>query len=241
MQQRNAYSVTKGAGADMRAYSTKRLNLTGQRFGMLTVLRRVENIGRDTAWLCRCDCGSELVVRTSYLRRGTTHSCGCDFREDKLEGTTRLDLTGQRFGKLTALKPLGKSGRAYKWLCRCDCGNECAVAVSNLRNGHTGSCGCEIKPPPVHNVDGTCVELLRSGTVRRNNSSGVTGVTWRKKDSRWAADICFKGKRYFLGLYDRFDDAVQARRNAEAEHFGTFLADYEAGRYDERSAMTEPA
>ena len=213
----------------MRSYSTKRLDLAGQRFGMLTVLRRAENIGRDTAWLCRCDCGSELAVRTGYLRKGMTHSCGCDFRDNKLAGTTRLDLTGQRFGKLTAVKPLGKSGQTYKWLCRCDCGNECAVAVANLRNGHSRSCGCESKLPieSLHYVDGTNVELIRKNTMRANNTSGVVGVE-RFRQDRWRASICFKGERHFLGLYDRFEDAVRVRKEAEEQYFGAFLADYDA-------------
>ena len=208
--------------------STKRLNLAGQRFGKLTVLCRAPNIGRDTAWRCRCDCGNEVVVRTCYLRRGAARTCGCGSDSPKLDGTNRLDLTGRRFGKLTALAPLGKvAGNNYKWLCRCDCGAECAVVVANLRNGHTQSCGCKNQAPKVHYVDGTCVEVIRKNTVRSNNSSGVPGVVWRKKDRRWSADIGFKGKRYYLGLYDRFDDAVKARKEAEAKYFGAFLADYE--------------
>ena len=206
---------------------TKRLDLTCQRFGMLTVLRRTDSIGRDTAWLCRCDCGNEVAVRTCYLRKGTTHSCGCDFREDRLEGSKRLDLTGQRFGKLTAVEPLGKTGDAYKWRCRCDCGGECEVAVANLRNGHTQSCGCTGGTPNITLVDGTCIELIRNNTIRSNNSSGVTGVVWQKRARRWRAEIGFKRKRYFLGLYDSFDDAVKARKNAEAKYFGSFLAEYD--------------
>ena len=58
-------------------HSTKKLDLTGQRFGRLTVLRPAENVGTRTAWLCRCDCGRETVVLTSRLRSGHTRSCGC--------------------------------------------------------------------------------------------------------------------------------------------------------------------
>lgn len=48
------------------------------------------------------------------------------------------DITGKRFGRLTALEYLGGS----KWKCLCDCGNITAVKTSNLNNGHTQSCGC---------------------------------------------------------------------------------------------------
>lgn len=44
--------------------ANKRLDLTGQRYGMLTVLEPAENIGKHTAWRCRCDCGRETVVPT---------------------------------------------------------------------------------------------------------------------------------------------------------------------------------
>ena len=197
---------------------------------------RSENIGRDTAWLCRCDCGAETVARTASLRRDKKRDCGCASGEPKLSGTARLDLTGRRFGKLTAVEPLGQgTGRTYKWRCLCDCGNECAVAVANLRNGHTRSCGCEIRGPNITLVDGTCVELIRNNPLRSNNRSGATGVTWRKKDRRWCAEIGFKGKRYYLGLYDRFEDAVRARKEAEAQYFGSFLAEYDAGRYNEEA------
>ena len=53
------------------------------------------------------------------------------------------DLTGQKFGRLTAIEFRGtnKSGNAL-WLCKCDCGNETVVRGGSLKNGHTKSCGC---------------------------------------------------------------------------------------------------
>jgi crotonobetainyl-CoA:carnitine CoA-transferase CaiB-like acyl-CoA transferase len=53
------------------------LDLTGQRFGKLLVLDRAQNVNGRTAWLCRCDCGAEVVKITKYLRNGETTSCGC--------------------------------------------------------------------------------------------------------------------------------------------------------------------
>jgi len=53
----------------------------------------------------------------------------------------RIDLTGERFGRLVVVKYLGDR----KWLCKCDCGNETSVLTSNLRNrskSPTRSCGC---------------------------------------------------------------------------------------------------
>src|SRR5688572_29552695 len=58
---------------------------------------------------------------------------------------TKLDLTGRRFGRLTAIKDIGKTNQGvYNWLCRCDCGNEIVVRGTSLTYGSTKSCGCLI-------------------------------------------------------------------------------------------------
>ena len=155
--------------------------------------------------------------------------------------TKRLDLTGQRFGLLTVVVPAERIGRRTAWLCRCDCGGERIVKTVHLREGKVTSCGCakarhSASALGLHYVDGTCVEMLRANTKRSNNKSGVVGVMWRPDCRRWQATIMFKGTRHNLGVYDLFDDAVAARREAEALYYDSFLADYDA-----KQAMTEPA
>ncbi len=57
----------------------------------------------------------------------------------------RFDLTGKRFARLTAVKPvqLEKNGKSVMaWQCRCDCGNKVTVVTVRLRNGDVKSCGC---------------------------------------------------------------------------------------------------
>lgn len=118
-------------------YMTKMIDLTGQRFGRLTVVRRAENTKRgQAAWLCRCECGGECVVPSVNLRRGKTRSCGCLHRE--LQKRPVANLVGRKFGRLAVLEYAGSSS----WRCRCDCGNECIVATGHLTDGHTQSCGC---------------------------------------------------------------------------------------------------
>ena len=75
-------------------------------------------------------------------------------------------------------------------------------------------------------VDGTCVEMIRANTVRRNNTSGVPGVEWMAKKQRWRATICFKGKRHYLGGFHSFEDAVKARKRGEAQFHDKFLDEY---------------
>lgn len=121
-------------------------NLSGQRFGRLTVIGRSEK--RQTAvakWECRCDCGNITYLSTSKLKNYQTKSCGC-LRQEYLTsyGKGRMvDLAGQRFGRLTAIRPIEerKAGRIV-WECVCECGNTAYVSADSLRSGDTKSCGC---------------------------------------------------------------------------------------------------
>lgn len=59
----------------------KFIDLTGQKFGRLTVIKRVENKGKNTYWLCKCDCGNIKSVRVDSLKNGSIKSCGCYQKE----------------------------------------------------------------------------------------------------------------------------------------------------------------
>lgn len=56
-------------------------------------------------------------------------------------GTFR-NITGQTFGKLTALKAVKNNKGSYDWLCKCECGSERVIIGSNLTTGKSKSCGC---------------------------------------------------------------------------------------------------
>lgn len=63
------------------------------------------------------------------------------------------DLTGQKFGRLTCLRDVGRSkGHNAMWLCRCECGNETIVNAGNLTrpNRGTKSCGCILRETAPH-------------------------------------------------------------------------------------------
>ncbi len=55
----------------------KKKDLTGKRFGRLTVIRKDGHLGEKTAWLCKCDCGNYKRISTDRLTTGKTQSCGC--------------------------------------------------------------------------------------------------------------------------------------------------------------------
>lgn len=53
------------------------LDISGQRYGRLVALSRVQSTTRKTKWLFACDCGNEVVRELEPVRRGDTRSCGC--------------------------------------------------------------------------------------------------------------------------------------------------------------------
>lgn len=121
-------------------------DLTGMRFGRLTVLRRGEdNVAKsgrhEKTWVCKCDCGRDTIAQSNNLKSGHTVSCGCA-RKDIGEKLTQ-DLTGMRFNRLTVIRPAEKSRTGEtRWVCRCDCGKETIVQSNNLKSGLVKSCGC---------------------------------------------------------------------------------------------------
>lgn len=89
---------------------SKLIDLTGQRFGRLTVLKKDANriTKNGSYWICQCDCGKQKSIKSSSLRRGEIVSCGC-FRMEKVMETKEKrglvdNLIGQRFGFLTVLE-----------------------------------------------------------------------------------------------------------------------------------------
>ena len=123
----------------------KRMNLTGSRYGCLTVIKEVDQIKTKRRWLCKCDCGNEVIALMDSLRSGNTQSCGC-YKSEKISETNLNDLSGKRFGKLDVIERFESRSdlRTSYWLCQCACGNQTTVSSSNLKSGVTRSCGCLI-------------------------------------------------------------------------------------------------
>lgn len=121
-------------------------NLIGQRFGRLIVEKKVPSKSNRARWLCKCDCGQYKEVDGNHLKRNEILSCGCYHKEIVANYNTNqklVDLTNQKFGKLTVLYRGDNIGEQPTWICRCDCGTIThPIMGTNLRRGITKSCGC---------------------------------------------------------------------------------------------------
>ena len=116
----------------------------GQIFGHLQIIKfAYTNSNHAAVWECICDCGNTAYVTSYALQSGTTKSCGCKQSEGIISYGKSIarDLVGQKFGKLTVIKYLYSSYHRI-YLCQCECGNTCEVAMTSLVNGATQSCGC---------------------------------------------------------------------------------------------------
>ena len=121
----------------------------------------------------------------------------------------REDLTGHRYGRLTACREIkqAEKGRRHYWLCRCDCGNEKVVEESHLKTGHTKSCGCYRRELPTKRwVDLTGRKFGRLTVLSKVERAENTDEYWeclcscgvmlqfRKKtcalERQKAADVC---------------------------------------------------
>lgn len=125
------------------------IDLTGKEYENFTVIKqgngRYTKGGQyKTTWICKCVCGNEFEVDSQSIRRNSVNSCGC-MRYKKISDSSRIDLEGQRYGRLTVVKWIPFDERKNKrnlWLCKCDCGNYIETNTGKLKTGHTQSCGC---------------------------------------------------------------------------------------------------
>ena len=116
-------------------------SIIDKRYGRLTVvdLDHVTERGK-TYWLCRCDCGNEIVVPRGNITNGHTSSCGCINRE-----RGPMSMIGKRYGRLVVLEYSHRDRNGPYILCKCDCGNEKIVNADTVKAGHITSCGCKIR------------------------------------------------------------------------------------------------
>lgn len=121
----------------------KVIDLTGQTFGLLSVIERGDNDRRGNAWWkCLCDCGTVKMMRGVSLRSGHTKSCGC-YHKQQASQQSKINLTGQRFTRLLVVQDSGlRQARGVMWECLCDCGVVKNISSQALIKHRTQSCGC---------------------------------------------------------------------------------------------------
>lgn len=217
----------------------------GKKFGMLTVLKRVEdyiapNGNRQTRVLCECECGNKNhVVTISSLKKDK--SCGCK----------RYELSGKANKKFNHFDNSGEYGICYmrngkyflydiddfeKIRNHCWREDKNGYIVSNHNNTQLSLHRLIMDFPSGliidhknHQVNDNRKENLRIGTQTNNhmnrnrdrrNVSGHTGVRWEDSKKKWVATITINRKKVYLGFFNSIEPAIKAREDAENKIFG---------------------
>ena len=161
-------------------------DLTGRKFGKLTVLWREPNRGGSARWMCQCECMTVKEASAGDLRAGYTKSCG-------RSSCNRLDLTGLVFGMLT----VHRRSSSRRWECLCECGQETTVETAKLKGGHVQSCGClralsASQRFSTHRLSGSQLYTVWGGMVNRCESQSHAG--WKNYGGR-GISICDEWRR----------------------------------------------
>ena len=184
----------------------KFIDLTGQRFGRLKVIKRAENKGKETRWLCKCDCGNETITSGARLKNGQTKSCGCIRTEN---------IVGKKFGRILVLEKTNKKDKWNKPLyhCVCDCGKELYYPYERLTHGNieTKSCGCYIKDYLREKnrkqnrieIEGDIAKIYffnsdRYAIIDSEDVDKVKDYCWRDGYNKYYPNACINGKHIDL-------------------------------------------
>ncbi|MBU7002981.1 hypothetical protein HPG02_05040 [Pediococcus pentosaceus] len=210
-----------------------RIDITNKRFGKLVAKYpsgKAKN--GNTIWHCVCDCGNETDVELQHLKVGSTKSCGSCSR-------VRYDLTGQQFSRLKVLRVASKKSAAGNtfWVCQCTYGNIIEADGYRLRRGSVRSCGCLRKEKAAYQIRANQATLARMGNIDAlkdvngnpiqsikigaRNTSGVIGVSFDNHAQRWLARMMVKGNLVLNSSFADFEDAVQARKEAEKKYLNS--------------------
>lgn len=139
--------------------------------------------------------------------------------QSSLRNYKRVDITGQRFGRLVAMHPTDKrSGGSIVWHCQCDCGNTSDVSARALMHDGTESCGCMRK-------DSVQDSLKRQGKT--------PGISYSKKVGEYIVNRTYGVKNYYIGKRKTIEGAIALRDEVNRvpdDEFLEWLADYRRSR-----------
>lgn len=213
------------------------IDLTGQKFGRLTVIKKVEattkNKGRAT-WLCQCECGNTKRVLGQNLQNNHVRSCGCLSSESKAKRTYKHGYHGTRLYRTytdmmrrchNPKEPWFQSyGAKGITVCKEWYKNPKAFCDWAMDNGYKDDL-------TIDRIDGTkgySTENCRwvdftiqsyNKPLSSRNTSGYKGVSFNKNYGKYVAYITKNKKTHFLGKFDNPKEAYKVRLEAEKKFY----------------------
>lgn len=204
------------------------IDITNEKFGRLLAIRPTDKrSGTSIVWECMCECGEIVFINSNNLRRGKSKSCGC-YRDEfaithGLSGSRIYKLWNAMFSRVRY--PERYENHAGRGIGSCpewfvfenfytDMGDSYTEQASLDRidvNGDYCKDNCRWTTGSVQNFN---------KRMDARNTSGKTGVRFHEPTGKWEAKIQKEGKSIWLGRFDDFDSAVEARKLAELKYFG---------------------
>lgn len=201
-------------------------NLIGERFGHLTVIKLNNKRHLGNSWLCKCDCGNEIILGTCYLigskTRHPNRSCGC--KEKKLSRKSKeysrlYRIWNGMINRCYKPSQVGYDRYGGKGITVCD---EWRYSFEtflgwSLAHGYSDELTIDriesTKPYGPSNCRWSDYFIQEANRgILKNNKTGITGVCrWHEK---FRAYITRMGKNKNLGIFPTLAEAKQARENA---------------------------
>lgn len=242
----------------MKNKEQENLAMIGSKHGRRTVLD-YDTVSKK--FLTECSCANKTrqwVTKYSLLH---TQSCGCYAKERMTErnlNPNNYDLTGDYgVGYTHKGEPFYFDLEDYDRICGiCWHINPRGYVIGrNQETGKNVGLHAYIMGLPdnflVDHIGGkptrndcrkgnlrlaTREENAHNQDLHSNNTSGVTGVYWLKREQKWSAEIYINGKKKNLGRFKEFDDAVKKRKEAEEIYFGEFSRPNSVAHYNKLSS-----
>jgi hypothetical protein len=237
-------------------------DLSGEKFGSLTVISFSHTEHSHSHWNCVCDCGEDVTKSISYLKGSKykmCNKCRSKILSDKIvkkekpvvdkkspgqkkqntycemgdytiiNGDIIVDTEDVEFIK-SLNRYVSKSSGGYPLIFV----NNGWFFIHRLLMGLPQKYDKETKIIVDH-INGNRLDCRKQNMrichkeknpinckTYKSNTSGVKGVSWMKKLSKYQASICVNGKSIYLGVHSDINDAIAARKEAENKYFGEF-------------------
>lgn len=225
---------TKSCGCFRReAPMSRGIDLTGRRFGRLVAMEHTYEPSCEgeirRLWRCMCDCGAIVAVRSADLKRGNTKSCGCLAQESRTKhggcSSAEYRIWSGMIQRCTNPNAPGYENYGGRGIKVCKRWIEFANFLADMGG----------KPSPQHSLDrknndgdyelnncrwATRLEQARNKRAQKRNRFGIIGVHWFKRTDRWTAHIGVSGRTIHLGYFEKIEDAIEARSQAEKIYWG---------------------
>lgn len=210
-------------------------DLTDKQFGKLTAKYR-ESINGRSYWYCSCKCGNPDLYRVradSLISHRIGHCNKCTSQIYDLSGEYGIGYTSKGEEFYFDLEDYDKI-KIFSW-CISDNGYVIATNSKNKRiylHRLIMNCNSDRVVDHInHNTLNNRKYNLRVCTSSNNNmnkgkrtdnTSGVVGVSWSKNTNSWISQIEVDKRALYLGAFEDFEDAVEARKQAEEKYFGEY-------------------